>query len=310
MMHNLSSFNSVHIMQTERVTHLLQGVAEVRDWVVSRVPATDTMLGYDLFLKMGQDFFAGNALGLRSLAGQLPYAEDAIRGQVGKMVEAGLIVAQDAVLLPTKKFVELLENYYAKFESLFILRKDLRAKQLLVATDNAELRQLAESLYDHVFDLGWLYLHNFGSVCFLMASLVQRVAHAHGRQAHIESGYVEIVGNGNRFVLGGKGFAAPGQVEGHAMCVIDNALIVDFGVGNVRKGYRRDFYWGLACDYRPNDNVLGSATLPTGETVTWKSDWKSPDTDQELKKFVSAVDQLFQQYANQYARTELPLVRH
>jgi hypothetical protein len=294
-------------MQIQRVTSLLQGVADVRNWVVQHIPLTTSLVGYDLFLKLGNDFFLGQELELKSICQALPHPEECIRLQVRKMEEAGLVVEQasdsgagSSKLVPTQKFVALLDNYRKKFESLFILRKGLRDQQLLVSSRNPELGQFVESLYDHFYDLGWLYLHNFGGVCFLMASLVKRVAAAYGRQARVESGYVQISGPNVEYLLGGKGYAAPGQIEGHAMCVIDDTLIVDFGLGNVRKGYRRNFYWALACEYQPRDNVLGTLPLATGEAVAWKNDWQSPDSGAELKKYEPAVEELFRVYASYF----------
>lgn len=172
----------------------------------------------------------------------------------------------------------------------------MRDEQLLVLTDDAALRHFAEALYDHFYDMGWLYLHNFGGICFLMASLVRRVAIAYGHRARVESGYVEVRDAERIFLLGGKGYAAPGQIEGHAYCVIDEALILDFGLGNLRKGYRRDFHWALACPYQPRDGVLGTMTLPQGQTVCWKNDWQTPETQAELQKFEPMAEQLFSNY--------------
>ncbi|TFW07013.1 hypothetical protein E4K72_09485 [Oxalobacteraceae bacterium OM1] len=290
-------------MQPQRITSLLQGVADVRNWIVRHIPLTESMVGYDLFLKLGNDFFAGQELQLKSIYAELPYTEKTIRAQIDKMKEAGLVVQQATgmdgrthKLVPTTKFIALLQQYHRKFESLFILRKGLRDQQLLVDTTNPKLKQLAETLYDHFYDLGWLYLYNYGGICFLAASLVQRVARAYGHDARVESGYVDIQREGVQFLLGGKGYAAPGQIEGHAMCVIDDSLVLDFGLGNVRKGFRRDFPWALGCAYQSTENALGSMVLPTGETVTWKNDWQTPDGEAELQKYAPFVEQLFQHY--------------
>jgi DNA-binding Lrp family transcriptional regulator len=293
-------------MQIQRVTSLLQGVANVRKWVVENVPLTSSMVGYDLFLKLGNDFIGGRPLDVNTLLRELPHPEKSITQQIKKMEDAGLIVAQPAAvgarkLLPTRQFVHLLETYSRKFESTFILRKGLRDQQLMVMTEDDKLREFAESLYDNFYDLGWLYLHNFGGVCFLMASLVKRVAAAYGYTARVESCYVDVSNAHERYMLGAQGFAKEGQIDGHAMCVIDDALIIDFGLGNIRKGYRRDFYWAMACDYRPEGSVLASVGLPTGHTVTWKNDWQSPDSEAELARYAPHIDELFQQYETYFS---------
>lgn len=291
-------------MPIQNFTTLLQSMAEVRNWIVQNFPIATTLVGYDLFLKLGNDHFSGLPLDIPSLYQTLPHPPESIDATLEQMRQAGLLEYalgssdKAASLILSDRFVAILTGYQRKFESLFILRKRLRDEQLLVRCEDQELSRLAESLYDHFYDLGWLYLYNYGGVCFLMASLVCRVAAAYGYDARVESGHVEIAKDNGVFSLGGQGFAGPGQIDGHACCVINDKLIIDFGLGNVRKGYRRDFPWALCCEYQPLGNVLGSIVMPSGETVTWKNDWRSPGTEEELKKYEPFVEQLFERYVS------------
>ncbi|MFL6672025.1 MAG: hypothetical protein ACJ8LG_01895 [Massilia sp.] len=166
---------------------MLQSVAQVRNWVVENVPGTDSMLGYDLFLKLGNDVLVGRPLDLRSLAAALPYPEAEVTQQVTRMAQGGLLQLETcgddplaSILLPTDLFVTLLDRYSRKFESLFIVRHNLRNQQLLLLAGDPGLGEFGRLLYDRIYDMGWIYLHNFGSACFLMASLVKRIAEAHG----------------------------------------------------------------------------------------------------------------------------------
>jgi hypothetical protein len=292
-------------MQLDRVPPLLQSVAQVRNWVVQHVPLAGSMLGYDLFIKLGNDLAAGQPIDLQALAQGLPYPADQVAGHVRAMADAGLLDLQDGpdgacTLRPTASFMALLNDYGREFESLFIVRKDLRKKQLLLAVSDPALGQFGRLLYDRLYDLGWLYLHNFGSACFLMASLVRRLAVAHGHEARIASCYVEIMHEGGRFRLGAEGLAKAGQIDGHAVCIVDESMMLDFGLGNVRKSYRRDFHWGAACDYRRDGHAMGSLTVPRGETVTWKDDWQSPGTDAELANYAPHIENLFAEYVARY----------
>jgi hypothetical protein len=294
-------------MQIDRVPSMLQSVAQLRNWVVENVPCTDSMLAYDLFIKLGNDVVAGQPLDLATLAQGLPYPQERVAEHVGRMAQAGLFEIEAgadghgaATLRATSAFLTLLDRYGRKLESVFIVREDLRSQQLLVSTSDPALGQFASLLYDRLYDMGWLYLHNFGSACFLMASLVRRLAEAHGHVARIASCYVEIAHDQGRYMLGAEGFAKPGQIDGHAVCIVDDAAILDFGLGNVRKGYRRDFHWGVACDYRRHDNVLGAMTVGTGERVTWKDDWQSPGSDAELARYAPHIEDLFGQYVARF----------
>jgi hypothetical protein len=287
-------------MPSKRISPLLQGVTEVRKWVAENVPCADSMLGYDLFIRLGSDAAGGQPFAPAALAQGLPYPLAQVEQHLRRLQQSGLVEparGDDRLALrPTARFLGLLELYSRKVESLFIVRQDLRNQQLLVQAGDAVLGELGGVLYDRIYDLGWLYLHNFGSVCFLMASIVRSLAALHGHGARIASCYVEIGTAERRYTLGGQGFAKPGQIEGHAACIIDESVIVDFGLGNVRKGYRRDFAWGAVCDYRRDGAVLGSLALPGGETMTWKDDWQSPDTEGEIARYAPHMDHLVAQY--------------
>jgi hypothetical protein len=169
-----------------------------------------------------------------------------------------------------------------------------------VAVSDPGLAAFGQLVYDRVFDLGWLYLHNFGSACFLISSLVNRIAVAHGYQSRVASCYVHVGGEQGAYLLGAQGMAKPGQIDGHAVCVVDERMILDFGLGNVRKGYRRDFPWGMAADYRRQDHVMGVAVIPGAETVIWKDDWQSPGSDEELARYAPHLEELFGQYAARF----------
>ncbi|MGZ5201329.1 MAG: hypothetical protein ACXWC4_16295 [Telluria sp.] len=294
-------------MQTQRVVPVLQSVAQVRNWVVANVPLTDTLLGYDLFLKLGNDMVAGLPLDATTVAAGLPYPAQQVADYLRHMEAAGLVelVKQDGgtIVSPTAHFLQLVDTYSQLFERLFIVRSRLRGKQLVIGTADRPLADFAQMVYDRVFDMGWLYLHNFGSVCFLMASLVRRIAQGHGYEARVASCYVEITDPQPRFRLGAKGEAKPGQIDGHAAVVLGERVILDFGLGNVRKNYRRDFPWGAVLDYRRDGHVMGSTLASGTEVMTWKDDWQSPGSAAELERYAPFVEDLFGLYAKRFLDT-------
>lgn len=280
---------------------MLQSVAQVRNWVVAHIPLTASLVGYDLFLKIGNDIAAGLPLDVDTIAAGLPHAREDVLAHLELMAQARLVgFSELGEVCPTPDFLALLDEYGRTFDSLFIVREDLRGQQLLIASTDPQLGAFGRLLYDRIYDLGWLYLHNFGSVCFLMASLVRRIALAHGHQARIVTCYAEVAQKRSVFLLGAPGYAKPGQVEGHAACVIDERVVVDFGLGNVRKGHRRDFPWGVVCDFRRDGAAIGAAKVAGGETITWKDDWQSPAADAELARYAPHIEDLFGQYAARF----------
>lgn len=271
----------------------------MRQWVMQAIPLTESMVGYDVFLKIGQDFFSGQDLDIDGIASSLPYPRPAVRRQLSRMKDRGLIELQSGtgLLVPTQTFLDMLHAYRRKFESLFILRKNVREGKLLNQTGDAELARLADVLYDRFYELGWIHAHYLGSACFTMAATLARVLQAHGHQARVAWGYVEIENAGRKFVLGGRGYATPGQVEGHAMCVVDERCIFDFGIGNIRKYFRHDFPWALTTDLQREGTVLAAMETPSGDKVMWKDDWQTPDGQDELMKSLPMAEQLLGRYA-------------
>jgi hypothetical protein len=291
-------------MQPQRVVPVLRSVAEVRNWVVGHVPLTDSLLGYDLFLKLGNDVLGGQPLDIDSVAAGLPYSPQQVAEQLDRMAAAGLVEFASGdgqrVVRPTASFLDLVDTYSRVFERLFIVRSDLRSKQLLLAVSDPELLEFAQLLYDRMYDLGWLYLHNFGAGCFMMASLVQRIALEHGYDARIISCHVDITAPGVEYKLGAPGMAKPGQVDGHAVVLLNDKVVIDFGLGNVRRGYRRDFAWGVAFDFRREGAAFGALLIDGKELALWKDDWQSPSSEAELARYAPHMDGLFKQYRERF----------
>lgn len=286
------------------VEPLLRGVVEVRRWMLDSIPQTRSAVGLDTFLRVAQELVEHPVVEAAAVARQLPYGHGAVRAQLRRMAHAGLL-ARDSeagadAFAATPKLHALIEAYQRKLEGPFIVREPLRASQLLLATRERALAALVQQLYDRFFDLGWLHLHTYGSVCFLMASLVARVVRLHGREARVDSGFAEVVKPGCSYRLGAPGLARPGQIDGHAICIVDESVVVDFGLGNVRKGYRTDFYWGVAADLDRKGPVLAVAETGGNELLCWRDDWRYPATEAELAKYPALLDQLLARYRERF----------
>jgi hypothetical protein len=287
-------------MQAQRITTMLQGVADLRHWVQDAIPLTETTVGYDLFLKIGQEYFSGHALHLDRIAATLPYPPDLVCAQFERMKGRGLIEQATpgaGAFAPTQLFLDMLAEYRLKFESLFIVRKNIRNDQLLNRAGDAALRTLADTIYDRFYDLGWVHSHALGSTCFLMATTLARAVRTHGHEARVIFGYVEVLRAPNhRFLLGGRGFASPGQTDGHAMCLVDERTVFDFGLGNARRYFRRDFPWAMVADVRRDGCVLASLNTREGETVAWKDDWQTPQGADQIQRCEAEAEHLLAQY--------------
>jgi hypothetical protein len=287
-------------MHLRRVKTLHHVQAELHAWIVRHVPLCDSMLGYDLFLAIGEQL--GHVpLDLSLLVEQLSYSNDDIQSKLVEFETAGLLQRNpEDRLVVSARARELLLSYFDRLDRAFIFRDGMRGSQLLTSiTDDAQ-RLMVEALYDRFFDIGWLYLHNFGSTCFMMATLVAHLARACGHQARIVCAHLEISFPQGKYGLGAKGFAGPSEIEGHAVCIIDESTLVDFGLGNARRTYRRDFYWGLACTYAPDHGALGCIQT-RGETLRWVADDVTPAVQAELAACERAAGPMLGQFQTFFA---------
>jgi hypothetical protein len=288
-------------MAISHASTVLQAVASIRNWVVTHIPLAGSMVGYDLFLVIGNARACGANLTLVQARSQLGYAPAEVEAHLGELEQAGLLTlagaGDDRVLLPTARFAALLDDYQRLFERTFIPRDRLRSTQLLCAVPNAADRELVELLYDRFFDLGWFYLHNYGSTCFMMATMAERVAQLLGHRARIVFGSVEV---GNRATgatfLVGAGQARAGQVDGHAFCIVDERILIDFGLGSVRKFYRRDFVWAAAVPYSGQEAPAASVQLADGTTLAWRITPLPAACEAELSACAQHAEVLMPQY--------------
>lgn len=288
-------------MATNSASTVLQAVAQIRNWVVTHIPLTGSLVGYDLFLLIGAAHAAGKTLALAEAHAQLAYGAAVVDAHVAELVAAGLIevAAADAgpQLVPTARFDALLREYQNEFDRRFIARDRLHAQQLLCVLPDAGDRAFVELLYDRFFDLGWFYLHNYGSTCFMMATMVERVARLLGRQARMQFGTVTLLNSaGETTFRVGAGSARPGQVDGHAFCVIDERFVLDFGLGSIRKFHRRDFAWAAAVPALGQDAPIGGAKLADGTTVVWTVTPLPAGCEHELQMCLGHADVLLPQY--------------
>lgn len=282
---------------------LLHGLVEVREWMSARIPGARSAVGLDTFLRIAHHVAAGEPVDSDALIGELPYSAAQVQAQLRRLRDTGLLAARPGsprALQATPQLLALLHACRAKLGGQFIAREPLREEQLFVGTREAALADLARLLYDRFFDLGWLYLHRFGGVCFLAASLVCAAAQRHGHRARVESGYVEVKSPQRTYLMGAEGFAVPGRIDGHAMCIVDDAAVIDFGLGTLRCNYRRDFYWGLAADYAPAGAVSAEVQLGRGEVLRWKNDWHYPGSEAEFAGYRDLVTRLMAEYAERY----------
>jgi hypothetical protein len=153
-----------------------------------------------------------------------------------------------------------------------------------------ELRQVADDF--EILD----FFKQYGSCCFAMSAMLARILSEKGYAARVQGCYAEIKQNNGVFYIGYKGFVHEQQKEGHAVCIVDEQYLIDFGLGTLRKFYAEDFSHALACEISGVSPVLGNLDLDSGATITWRTDWISPMVSMELEHQLAAVERILSGY--------------
>ncbi len=153
-----------------------------------------------------------------------------------------------------------------------------------------ELRQIADDF--EILD----FFKHYGSCCFAMSAMLARILSEKGYATRVQGCYAEIKQNNGVFYIGYKGFVHEQQKEGHAVCIVEEQYLFDFGLGTLRKLYADDFSHALACEISGPSPVLGNLDLDNGAIITWRTDWISPMVSMELERQRGAVERLLSGY--------------
>ncbi|PXX43019.1 hypothetical protein [Undibacterium pigrum] len=153
-----------------------------------------------------------------------------------------------------------------------------------------QLRQIADDF--EIID----FFQQYGSCCFAMSAMLAKLLTDKGYSARVQGCYAEIKHDHSIFYVGYKGYVKDKQREGHAVCIVDEQYIIDFGLGTLRKFYDKDFSHALACEISGSKPVLGELDLDSGARISWRTDWISPMVALELQAQVAAVERILNVY--------------
>lgn len=139
------------------------------------------------------------------------------------------------------------------------------------------------------------FFHHFGSSCFAMSAMLAQILIAKGYQAKVQGCYGEIRQGNGVFYIGYQGFAHQGQKEGHAVCLVEDKYLIDFGLGTLKKHYAADFKPALASPLHSNAGgagVIAHLSLDDGSDMVWRTDWISPMVETELLSQTATVQRI------------------
>jgi hypothetical protein len=134
--------------------------------------------------------------------------------------------------------------------------------------------------------------------CFCTAGFVSLAMTALGHLTRVLPCYAVALKDGALFALGNKdSHVAPGQIDGHVVCLVDETILVDFGLGNLcRDKDFHDFPNAIAYEVNsikifPNEIVLGE-----DRRIIWANGWANPRMDEMMAEHRPAIELLYKQY--------------
>lgn len=140
------------------------------------------------------------------------------------------------------------------------------------------------------------YFAEYGTCCIAMAVILGHILSNMGYRARIQSCYAKFEVGDVNFLLGYKNICRPGQIDGHAVCVIDDKYLIDFGLGNARKSFSPQVPWAIACPLQETPDCIAQAKNQDVLLVSWRTDWSSPAVMQEALRLNPFLTMLMKKY--------------
>jgi hypothetical protein len=221
------------------------------------------------------------------MAAALERPASSVRGVVQRLLRVGLLQGplepgDDTPLRPTARLPLVVQQLGEVLDRAFVSRAAVRDALFVASVRDAAMAARLQRLFDSFYDLGWLFLHNWGATCHVAASLVAGALREQGVAARVACGSVAIEHAGRSFRVGRLGDVAAQQMDLHVFCIADERVLVDFGLGNVRRRFSRHYPWAVAVDLAPDGGRAAVIDTPRTGRVEWRTDWTVPEAGEQL----------------------------
>ena len=147
-----------------------------------------------------------------------------------------------------------------------------RGRHLHNAVPDAGPALAIDRLFDEFFELEWIFDHRHGASGALLASVAAALLDRRGWHARVVGCQCEVKKGGRAFHLGVRDWAASEPGRGHAVCVVEDRLIVDFALADVRRTFERGFPWGIATPIVRVGDGLASLPIAGHGRVRWSGE--------------------------------------
>jgi hypothetical protein len=144
----------------------------------------------------------------------------------------------------------------------------MHSKALHLSVFDDRYRTLLAGVFDALGLAG--NIHRYGNSCFVMAGLVAKILRSAGIESAVHACYAAVRRDEQLLTLGFRDANARSDpLDGHAVCVAEQRILVDFGLGNVRRYGWPDFWHAIACEIQPGRTFPVSLDLNESDSITW-----------------------------------------
>lgn len=169
--------------------------------------------------------------------------------------------------------------------------------------------QLSEDLTQLVSDFDYLGLFDeYGRCCLFINQLLQQVLQHMGYEVQLIPCYAKMESANQRIFLGHRDYIHAGQLAGHLSCLVNQTYIVDFGLGNLHKLYKRAPQ-AIASQATPSQEPFGELYFDNATKMTWHTLTHIPNLEYEtLRQQIKLSEEL--KRLQDYQRNRLKFAIH
>ncbi|MBC3883320.1 hypothetical protein H8K35_18145 [Undibacterium sp. LX40W] len=167
-------------------------------------------------------------------------------------------------------------------------------RTLFLGIDNQETSNSLRQLFADLEYIG--HIKKYGNCCLFISTLVQRILQAQGVNVELKTCNAIVERSEVRFLLGGKQFTKPGQLATHVVCIVDGNILIDFGLGNVRRYFYSDFFQAVVLPYNSAAETLSSAKLDQSTSLYYIHDAIPEELASEQSFQEPTMQQALQEY--------------
>jgi hypothetical protein len=134
--------------------------------------------------------------------------------------------------------------------------------------------------------------------CFCAAGFVAMAFTALGRQARVLPCYADVDRDNSHFLLGyPRQSCAPEQVDAHVVTLVDERVLVDFGLRNVQRYAWPDFPGAVALNVAPGAVFPAELVIGIQRKISWRNDWENPETGKIMADHRLVIEALYGQFS-------------